>query len=222
MTPCDAFVYGPVETGKTHWACAHANHWRKRVVFITASGAIIRYQAAMTGKDEMTASGWLDHLIAAELLILDDFGASNPDDRSMAFLLEVLSSRESWQRPTIVTSNIKLSQLDARFQSRLGGYRVVSITGASRRIARGGEIREAEPETPEVPSFSAHVDYWLSLSHAERQSLVDRAKANDPDYWRSYKVPGRCVAPQDQNDRNDCTRFGSCIAQIMLTAQVTG
>jgi len=73
-----------------------------------------------------------------KLLMLDDLGAEKVSDWTSQSLYLLLSRRLNDCKPTIVTSNLTLKELDAtdpRLASRLGGMAEIQLAGKDRRLA---------------------------------------------------------------------------------------
>lgn len=73
------------------------------------------------------------------ILLLDDLGAEKTTDFVKQTLYIILSEREKWDRPTMITTNYLLSEIaemfDARIASRLKGGTVLEFTGKDWRIS---------------------------------------------------------------------------------------
>jgi len=84
------------------------------------------------------SNNWLHHLECCELLVIDDFGTSEPSPGFMGFFMDLINSRMQWkQRGTIISTNLtdeKMNQFcgDA-LNDRLSTGQVLLFTGKSRR-----------------------------------------------------------------------------------------
>jgi DNA replication protein DnaC len=73
----------------------------------------------------------------AGLLVLDDLGAEKGSDFLLERVYAIVNHRYSWERPTIVTTNLDLEQMGAlwpRMASRLCSGVVVSLAGKDKRL----------------------------------------------------------------------------------------
>ena len=151
------FVCGTTGVGKTHLAAAlfRANLHRACVheserypelsaVWTTVPGVLLRLRATFNGAG--SESDVVKELADARLLVLDDLGAERQSEWTALALYSIISDRVNWRRPTIVTSNLTLKEIDAadpRLASRLGGMAQITLTGADRRLAAIAERTDA-------------------------------------------------------------------------------
>lgn len=108
------WVFGPVGTGKTWAACAAIKGWasrglgRARLVPVVAMLADLRDSIGSHGESSATAA-----YSQAPLLVLDDLDKEPPTPRTLSKLFEVIDTRYSHLRPTVVTSQRGPSELGA-------------------------------------------------------------------------------------------------------------
>jgi hypothetical protein len=145
------YIYGKVGRGKTFSACTIANELLRR-------GKAVRFQMVsellFDLRDSFTAGGVseksvLQPLRDSQFLILDELGdlARNRDRTASAFsasrILTLLDSRWRTGKPTILTSNLSLEELerwvdDPRIASRIAGMctldGVIEISGRDLRV----------------------------------------------------------------------------------------
>ncbi len=72
-----------------------------------------------------------------QLLVLDDLGAEKTSDWTGQSIYTLISRRINDCKPTIVTSNLSLTELhkvDPRLASRLGGMEFFAFDGEDRRL----------------------------------------------------------------------------------------
>lgn len=125
-------ILGPTDVGKTMLACAVGNtvmaEFMGSVTFGTVSDYCRQvrssYGANRTGgKTEMQI---LQVLRSADLAILDDVGVATNATHNLEVLFDIVDGRWRDGRPTIVTSNLNLEQLQShlgdRFMKRLRNH----------------------------------------------------------------------------------------------------
>jgi DNA replication protein DnaC len=138
---------GKTGCGKTHLAVGIARELEKRTTmfetrFITAPELLLEIRATFKPHarkyneygqcDAETEQDVLDKYSKCELLILDDLGAEKVSDFTIQSLYLVIDRRNRELRPTIVTTNLSLEEIetmiDARMASRLADMTVVKLT----------------------------------------------------------------------------------------------
>lgn len=112
-----AMLLGTVGTGKTHLGAAmlqavireHA-HDGLRGLYATA-GSIIRDMKATFGNRGRTESDVYADLIRPDLLVIDEVGVQHGTDFERQVLFEVINGRYEKVKPTIVVSNLGVTEL---------------------------------------------------------------------------------------------------------------
>mgnify|MGYP001563403832 CR=1 FL=1 len=144
---------GSVGTGKTGLAvCAYKSArllWREGAAFWTVA-AMLEAVKATFGLDDRERS---EHDIMRRLqerirfLVLDDLGAERPTEWAQDALRQVLLARYDRMLPTVMTTNLSLSELETwlgrRVMDRMrNDALVVALRGESLRQAQGTTRRE--------------------------------------------------------------------------------
>lgn len=121
------YFYGPTGVGKSHLASAIAIAWADgglgRAAYASAP-ALLRY--IRTGYKDDTADERLIALQLVDLLVLDDLGTEyhKPGEQyshTDSMLFELIADRYTYDRPTIITSNLAVEDLEPRIASRIKG-----------------------------------------------------------------------------------------------------
>lgn len=130
-------LMGDAGLGKTHLALAIANRILDAgydVVYVSAQQAF----AALDDRDEGEA--WLEAMLHADLLILDDLGTEYIVPHTISMLYQLVNTRLCAKRPTIYTTNIVTQQLmNARYTEKvasrlLGGCDILQFFGDDVRL----------------------------------------------------------------------------------------
>jgi DNA replication protein DnaC len=101
-------LMGPSGVGKTHLAVAALKELIRRGhggLFCDYRELLKEIQASYNAASESTEMGILEPIRTAEILILDDLGASKPSDWVRDIVSIVLNARYNEKRTTIITTN---------------------------------------------------------------------------------------------------------------------
>ena len=136
------FLYGETGLGKTHLSLSIAGEVINRgygAVYGSAQNLISRIEDEHFGRrDGATES----RLIECDLLILDDLGAEFSTQFTVSVIYNIINSRLLTGRPTIISSNLSLPELEAKYTARVtsrivGEYRHLRFFGRDIRQVRG-------------------------------------------------------------------------------------
>jgi len=114
-------LMGSYGTGKTHLAAAIANEVVSlgfETLFLTVPDLLdwLRYSF---GSDETTYEERFEEIRNIHFLVLDDLGTQNTTAWSREKLFQIINHRYTHRLPTVLTTNLALSQIDERVSSRL-------------------------------------------------------------------------------------------------------
>jgi DNA replication protein DnaC len=110
-------------TGKTHLAVAIANHrldHGREAVFIVVPDLLDRLRATFSPSSEVTYDELFESARTTELLILDDLGAQSSTPWAQEKLYQIINERYNRRLPTVITSNLRLDDMEMRLRSRIG------------------------------------------------------------------------------------------------------
>jgi DNA replication protein DnaC len=115
-------LVGGFGSGKTHLAAAVANYrleLGQPALFVVVPDLLDHLRAAFSPTSSITYDDQFNALREAPLLILDDLGAHNSTPWAQEKLYQIFNYRYNQRLPTIVTTNLRLEELDPRVTSRL-------------------------------------------------------------------------------------------------------
>ena len=104
--------------------------------WISAPTLLMELRGTMDSRGE-SERDVIGRYCSPRLLVLDDLGAERESDWTQQAIYMLLSSRVDAMRPTIVTSNLPLAEIDKRdprLASRLGGMTYFKLNGVDRRL----------------------------------------------------------------------------------------
>ena len=115
-------ISGKTGVGKTHLSSCLANELLSKdvaVCFVSAfdlNESFLKYHTSF----DKTKSSWLEPFIEADVLFIDDLG-TEPILRNVTknYLYLVLSERERFNKPIIITTNLMLDELNNRYDERI-------------------------------------------------------------------------------------------------------
>jgi DNA replication protein DnaC len=122
-------LMGPSGVGKTHLAVAALKELLRRGhqgLFCDYRELLKEIQASYNPASESTEMGILEPVRAAEILVLDDLGASKPSDWVRDVVGIVLNSRYNEKRTTIITTNFIDSPASEGEPARLPNGKLVA------------------------------------------------------------------------------------------------
>ena len=121
-------IQGSYGVGKTHLAAAIANARLQQglpVILLNTPDLLDYLRAAFSPNVEETYAERFEQLLDASLLILDDLGTQNATAWAQEKLFQLLNHRYLARRPTVITTNLALDDLDQRLSSRLADMDMV-------------------------------------------------------------------------------------------------
>ena len=132
------FIHGPVGTGKTHIAAALL---RTRSGMGNTVPRLLLSLRKSFEDQETSEAQIIDRYSRYSFLVLDDMGAEKSSEYSIQSLYLIIDQRYRDMLPTIITSNLSLTELanklDDRIASRIAGMcDVVKLTGKDRRLSK--------------------------------------------------------------------------------------
>jgi DNA replication protein DnaC len=144
-----AIFIGKPGTGKTHLAAAIGLHVMRQqnrtVLFTTVMRAIRRVKDSWDRGSSESESQVIQTFVAADLLILDEVGVQFGTEFEKNILFDVINERYEKRKPTILMSNLPVSDVTAYLGERVidriredGGARIVFDWSSHRAKMQGG------------------------------------------------------------------------------------
>ncbi len=136
------FFQGPTGLGKTHLSLAIASEVIRRgynVLYTPAQTLLDTLERERFRRGEENFS--LDFVLDCDLLILDDLGSEFSTSFSVATIYNIINSRLIEKKPTIISSNLTVKEIEARYSPRvlsriMGGYSVIPFRGSDIRMRK--------------------------------------------------------------------------------------
>lgn len=142
------FITGKTGVGKTHLAAAifmdnmlDLTFHRERVapetcLWVSVPVFLAELRESFGNSEKMQEMDRIRAISSKKLVVLDDLAAEQKSENTSQSIYLVLQMREEARLQTIVTSNLKLSELnetDQRLASRVGGMEYWKMEGVDRR-----------------------------------------------------------------------------------------
>ena len=133
-------LLGPNGCGKTHLAAAIANQRLAQgqpAFFMVVPDLLDHFRAAYSPESKMAYDELFETVRSTPLLILDDLGSQSSTPWAQEKLYQILNHRYNARLATIITSSLRLEEIEARLSSRMGDPRlsiIIGITAPDYRI----------------------------------------------------------------------------------------
>ena len=139
------YLYGTVGTGKTMLSVCTAKALIEKgrsVLYFSAASLFDRLaDCTFSSGSRDGLRGFLDDLYTCDLLIIDDLGTEFTNAFVASQLFTCISERELNRHSTIISTNLSLRELQARYSDRVfsritSTYEICKITGKDIRLQR--------------------------------------------------------------------------------------
>ncbi len=168
---------GTYGCGKTHLAVAIAHEVLRRgqsALFVVTPDLLDHLRAAFGPSSETSFDERFETVRQTPLLILDDFGSQSATPWAKEKLFQLLNYRYTARLPTVITTNLRLNEIEARLRSRLADpdlSRVAPITAPDFRSS-------GDSSGQELSTLALHKDQTFESFDLRREDLpLDAAKS---------------------------------------------
>jgi len=175
---------GGYGVGKTHLAAAIANYQitlGRPVLFVIVPDLLDYLRAAFGPSSETGLDERLEAIREAPLLILDDLGAHNSTPWAQEKLFQIINHRYNSRLPTVITTNLRLVEIDPRIASRLVDgdltHHIIDISVPDYRAGQDGPL-VAERSGRNLSSLALHRDETFDTFSLRADDLQPNAQDN--------------------------------------------
>ena len=193
------YIRGGYGCGKTHLAAAIANACLAKgtpVMFVNVPDLLDYLRAAYSPASDETYDQRFNDVRDAPILILDDLGTQNATPWAEEKLYQILNTRYIAKRPTVITTNLDLDDLDPRLRSRLSDLDLVRKLSILAPDFRRNPIEQGQSSMSSLAlyhdkTFETFETHPAELSREEFASLKEalrlaKAFAQYPQDWLMF------------------------------------
>ena len=169
-------LMGPYGCGKTHLAAAIANFvidLSVATIFLTVPDLLDWLRASFGSSDESFETR-LEEIKNVRLLVLDDLGTQNATPWAEEKLYQIINHRYIHRLPTVVTTNLSLTEIDGRISSRLQDPDLVSLVNINAPDYRSPISDEARSAVSSLGLLSDRTFGSFSLREHEGLQLEEK------------------------------------------------
>jgi len=150
-------LIGQTGLGKTHLSLAIAEAVIGAgfgVVYTPVQRLLDTLESEKFSYDTQLKEQYAEHLrsaITCDLLVLDDLGTEFITQYSNSVLYSIINSRQVEGRPTIISTNLELAEIESKYAQRMlsrlvCAYKVLKFTGKDIRFIKKTQPRGSAPE----------------------------------------------------------------------------
>ena len=163
--------------GKTHLAAAIANarlDVGQPALFLIVPDLLDHLRTTYSPQSEVEYDDLFEQVRNTPLLILDDLGAHSSTPWAQEKLFQLLNHRYNTQAPTVITTNLRLEELDPRLRSRLMDASLINHFAIIAPDFRAGK----NPTQSDLSSLGLHREQRFATFEARRSDLSGDERLN--------------------------------------------
>jgi DNA replication protein DnaC len=191
---------GPSGCGKTHLATAIANHRHQQgyhAFFQVVPDLLDHLRSAFSPNSEITYDELFEQVQNAPLLILDDLGTQSTTPWAQEKLFQLINYRFNTRKPTVITTNISLDELDERWRTRLTDPSLAQIYLLEEKKVAIPGYTGGLPELLNKMTFDKFDSKRVNLPSEQRHNLGEAFRlaqdfANSPEGWLILQGTNGC------------------------------
>jgi DNA replication protein DnaC len=190
-------LLGGYGSGKTHLAAAIANHnvaLGRPAMFVVVPDLLDHLRGAYGPNSESGLDERMEAIRETPLLILDDLGAHNSTPWAQEKLFQIINSRYNARLATVVTSNLRLEEIDPRISSRLVDLDLSQLIEIQAPDFRGGSQNPISHINRGERSLSSLGDYTDKTFESFSPRLREEMLADQRDSLREALAEARTYA----------------------------
>ncbi|MCM1541723.1 MAG: ATP-binding protein [Blautia sp.] len=139
------FFYGTVGTGKSFLSGCIANELIRRGHSVIYFSALNLFEClayySFDSKEKAKLHSFYEDIYGCDLLVIDDLGTETTNAFINSQLFACLNERQLRRNSTVISTNLNLEELQARYSDRIfsrltSGFTFCKLTGADIRISR--------------------------------------------------------------------------------------
>lgn len=168
---------GAYGSGKTHLAAAIAHDVMSRgepVLFVVVPDLLDHLRATFGPSSETSFDDRFEAVRQSPLLILDDFGSQSATPWAKEKLFQILNFRYVAHLPTVLTTNLRLNEIEPRLRSRLADPDITTSVPIIAPDFRSG----GQAFSHELSTLSLHADQTFASFDLRRGELKPEAREN--------------------------------------------
>lgn len=170
-------LIGAYGSGKTHLAAAIAHEVISRgepVLFVVVPDLLDHLRATFGPNSETSFDDRFEAVRQSPLLILDDFGSQSATPWAKEKLFQILNYRYVAHLPTVLTTNLRLNEIEPRLRSRLADPDITTSVPITAPDFRSG----GQAFSHELSTLSLHADQTFASFDLRRGELEADARDN--------------------------------------------